>query len=122
MQETLRNTGLIPGSGRSPGGGHGNPLQYSCLENPIDRGAWRATVHRVTKSRTGLKRLSIHTPDSLEPTQADIQQKLEANKHYPISVESHAALSVILGNSLVVQCLAIGVFSAMDLGSTAGPN
>jgi len=40
----------IPGSGRSPGGGHGNPLQYSCLENPMDRGAWQATVHRVAKS------------------------------------------------------------------------
>ena len=43
----VRDMGLIPGSGRSPGGGHGNPLQYSCLENPMDRGAWRATVHRV---------------------------------------------------------------------------
>ena len=48
----VRDADLIPGSGRSPGGGHGNPLQYSCLENPMDRGAWRATVHRVTKSRT----------------------------------------------------------------------
>ena len=47
-----RDAGLIPGSGRSPGGGHRNPLQYSCLENPMDRGAWRATVHRVTKSQT----------------------------------------------------------------------
>ena len=46
---------LIPGSGRSPGGGHGNPLQYSCLENPMERGAWLATVHRVTKSQTQLK-------------------------------------------------------------------
>ena len=44
----------IPGSGRSPGEGNGNPLQYSCLENPMDRGAWWATVHRVTKSRTRL--------------------------------------------------------------------
>ena len=43
----IRYIGLIPGSGRSLGGGHGNPLQYSCLENPIDRGVWRATVHRV---------------------------------------------------------------------------
>ena len=43
---------LIPGSGRSPGGGHGNPLQYSCLENPMDRRAWQFTVHRVAKSRT----------------------------------------------------------------------
>ena len=47
-----RDTGLIPGSGRSPGGGHGNSLQYSCLENPMDRGAWGAIVHGVSKSRT----------------------------------------------------------------------
>ena len=44
----------IPGSGRSPGEGNGNPLQYSCPENPMDSGAWRATVHRVAKSRTRL--------------------------------------------------------------------
>ena len=50
--------GLIPGSGISPGGGHGNPLQYSCMENPMDRGAWWATVHGVAKSQTRLKRLS----------------------------------------------------------------
>ena len=50
----------ILGSGRSSGGGNGNPLQYSCLENPMDRGAWTATVHRVSKSRTRLKRLSTH--------------------------------------------------------------
>ena len=43
---------MIPGSGRSPGEGHGNPLQYSCLENPKDRGAWRAPVYRVKKSPT----------------------------------------------------------------------
>ena len=53
-----RDISLIPGSGRSPGGGHGNPLPFSCLENPMDRGAWWATVHKVAKSRTGLKRLS----------------------------------------------------------------
>ena len=44
----VRDPGLIPGSGRSPGGGHGNPLQYSFLENPMGRGAWKATVHSVT--------------------------------------------------------------------------
>ena len=44
----------IPGLGRSPGGGHGNPLQYSCLENLMDRGAWRATVHGAAKSQTRL--------------------------------------------------------------------
>ena len=48
----IRDLGLIPGPGRSPGEGNGNPLQYSCLENPMDKGAWRATVQRVTKSRT----------------------------------------------------------------------
>ena len=57
----IRNAGSIPGPGRSPGGGHDNPLQYSCLENPLDRGAWRATVHGVAKSGTQLKRLNIHT-------------------------------------------------------------
>ena len=55
------DAGLIPGLGRSPGGGHGNPFQYSCWKNPMDRGGWRATVHRVTKSWTQLKLLSTHT-------------------------------------------------------------
>ena len=45
----IRDAGSIPGLGISPGGGHGNPLQYSCLENPTDRGAWWATVHRVAE-------------------------------------------------------------------------
>ena len=48
----IKDTGSILGLGRSPGGGHGNPLQYSCLENPMDRGAWQAIVHRVAKSQT----------------------------------------------------------------------
>ena len=48
------DAGSIPGSGRSPGGGNGNPLQYSCLGNPMDRGAWRATVHGVAKDQTRL--------------------------------------------------------------------
>ena len=48
----IRNMGSIPGLGRFLGGGHGNPLQYSCLENPMDRRAWWVTVHRITKSRT----------------------------------------------------------------------
>ena len=53
--ENVRDAGSIPGLGRSPGGGNGNPLQCSCLENPMDRGAWQATVHRVSKSPTRLK-------------------------------------------------------------------
>ena len=47
--------GSVPASGKSPGVGKGNPLHFSCLENPMDKGAWQATVHRVTKSRTQLK-------------------------------------------------------------------
>ena len=56
-KESACNTGdpdSVPGLGSSPGGEHGNPLQYSCLENPLDRGAWRVTIHGVTKSRTRL--------------------------------------------------------------------
>ena len=48
----VRDWGLIPGSGRSPGAGHGNPLQYSCRENPMDRRVWWATIHAVAKSQT----------------------------------------------------------------------
>ena len=57
-----RGLGSIPGLGRSPGEGNGNPLQYSCLENPMDRGAWWPTVHRV-QSVTQLKQFSRHTRD-----------------------------------------------------------
>ena len=56
----MKTMDSIPGLERSPGGGHDYALQYSCLENPMDRGVWRATVHRVSKSWTQLKRLSIH--------------------------------------------------------------
>ena len=57
--------GLIPGSGRSPGNGNGNPLQYSYLENPMDRGAWWATVHGVAKSRTPLSDQNLLTEENL---------------------------------------------------------
>ena len=62
----IRDVGSIPESGRSPGGRHGNPLQYSCLENPMKRGAWQATVHGVTKSRTPLKGPSTHTHSTIK--------------------------------------------------------
>ena len=55
-----KRCGFDPGLGRSPGGGHGNSLSYFCLENPMDRGAWWSTVHRITKSGTWQKRLSMH--------------------------------------------------------------
>ena len=56
----IRDVGSIPGLGRSPGGVHGNLLQYSCLKNAMNRGAWRAMVLRAAKSHTWLKRLSTH--------------------------------------------------------------
>ena len=58
-----RDADSIPGLGRAPGGGHGNPLQYSCLENSMDRGVWRTTVLGISKSRSRLKQLSTHTVD-----------------------------------------------------------
>ena len=57
----IRDMGSIPGLGRFPGKGNGNPLQYSCLENPTDRGTWKATVHRVAQIQTRLTLLSTHT-------------------------------------------------------------
>ena len=57
----VRDLGSIPGPGRFPGGEHGNPPQYSCLENPMNRGNWQATILRVEKSQRLLKRLSAHT-------------------------------------------------------------
>ena len=60
----VKGTGSIPGSERFPGGGNGSPPQYSCVENPMDRGAWWATIHRVTKSRTRLKQLSMYMSQS----------------------------------------------------------
>jgi len=76
----IRDTSSIPGSGRSLGGGHGNPLQYSSLENPMDRGAWRATLLGVTKSRTRLKQLST---DAQEHPKVMLQISLERSCHGP---------------------------------------
>ena len=65
----IRDVGSVSGLGRSPGGGNGNPLQYSCLENLVDRGAWWAAVPGIAKSQAQLKRLHSATPGllSLEP-------------------------------------------------------
>ena len=75
--EDIEDVGSIPESGRSPGGGHGNPLQYSCRENPMDRGAWWATVHRVAQSWTRLKRLRMHNEWTKRSQEAVISSSLE---------------------------------------------
>ena len=86
----IRKTASIPGSGRSPGEGHGDPLQNSCLENPMDRGAWWATVHRVTKSWIRLKRLST-----------DAHRKFKSSvKGMNAMILSHAGVVYTEGNRL----------------------
>ena len=80
----VTDTGSIPGSGRSPGGGNGNPFRYSCLENPTDRGVWRATVHRVEKSQTGPRQFSSNRQHKeLEgcPTQGPALRELHPLLH-----------------------------------------
>ena len=72
--DNVGDVGWIPGSGRSPGGGHNNPLQYFCLKNPVDRGAWQAKVHRVAESDK-LKRLSRHTDEGMKPSMAVVFQE-----------------------------------------------
>ena len=74
------NPGLIPGWGRSPGEGHGNPLQYSCLENPMDREAWWDTIHRVAESQTQLKRFSTHRMGKWQPTPVLLPGKSHGQK------------------------------------------
>ena len=87
----IRNVDLIPGSGRSPGGRQGNPLQYACLENPLDRGAWQAMAHRVAKSRTCLKQLSIHGEKSQLPSP---DRKSETQRKEIVSTRSiHRGIS-----------------------------
>ena len=65
-EKKKKKSGLLPGSGRSPGEGNGNPLQYFCLENPMDGEAWWATVHEVAKSRTRLSNFTQGTSHSLQ--------------------------------------------------------
>ena len=63
-----RELASIPGLGRFPGGGHGNPPQYACLENPMDRGAWRATIYQVTKSQDMTLAAALRPPRELRPS------------------------------------------------------
>ena len=83
--------GLIPGSGRSPGEGNGNPLHYSCLENPMDGGAWLATVHGVTKSRTRLSDftflISIKTFSLISPCHFFLKKVDFTQSHFTINLE-----------------------------------
>ena len=92
------DAGLIPGLGRFPRDGHGNPLHCSCLENPMDRGAWWATVHRVTKSQTLLKLLSTHARSTHMHTQIqeDIAKVFLVTAVILLCVRLYVLLSILL--------------------------
>ena len=103
MQET-RNWDSIPSSGRYPVGGHGNPLQYSCLETPMDRWDWWATVHRVTKSWTLLKQFRMHTSllirHPIPPCPAGLRQRQKDEAGWPAGVRPlyrHSTCQVCTG-------------------------
>ena len=87
----------IPGSGRSPGGGHGNPLWYSCLENPTDRGTWRAAVCGVAKGQTRLKQLSTHTHTH---THTHTKKKWAIHPHSKSTIQD-----TVSGSPFVILCL-----------------
>ena len=83
--------GSIPGSGRSPGEGNGNPLQYSCLENPIDGGAWWATVHRVAKSQTRLSDFTFTFPEVLKNKQTEMNNIITEMRNILEGINSRIA-------------------------------
>ena len=91
--------GLIPGLGRSPGEGNGNPLQYSCLENPMDRGAWRATVHGVTKSWTQLSNFT-HTYFPTATMAAKFSNSFKMLRENSCQLEFCTAAAAAAGTSL----------------------
>ena len=91
------DAGLIPGLGKSPEEGSGNPLQYSCLENPMDRGAWWAIVHEVTKSQT---RLSMHTERSSNFFK--VTRERRARTHFSTGSSSPKAFSTIQHPSMLI--------------------
>ena len=93
----LRDAGSIPGPGRFPGGGHGNTLWYPCLENPMDRGAWQTTVHRVAKSQMWLKRLNTHK----QPVQDWVAEQ-EEDPQPKTSLSNDLHMLHLMGPNMVV--------------------
>ena len=107
----VRDTGSIPASGRSPGEGHGNSLQCSCLENPMDRRAWRAVAHRVSQSQTRLKQFSTH---------AYMHTGLEWGKGGTRTLLNHWVNSDLLKSLLLNRCNYVTIraqFSSVQLSS-----
>ena len=103
----IRDVGSIPGLGRFPGGGNGNPFQYSFLKNPMDRGAWWATVHWVAKSQTWLKRLSTHADGILKSSDMTLLTKVHMVKAMVFPVVMHRRKNWTLKKA---KCLRINAF------------
>ena len=99
----IRETGSVPGSGRSAGGGHGNSLQYSCLENPVDRRAWWATVHRVAKSQIGLKWLRIHNDKEREDGTLELRLLICPSVSQADEGLNKVELSTSVGNKISIN-------------------
>ena len=108
----IRDLGSIPGLGRSPGEGQHNPLQYPCLENPRDRGAWWATVHGIAKSQTRLKHLTYHArPPIFSPAPSFFPPSFPPTVPFPLSSSLPSLLpsfiqqfpSILLFQTLVLQ-------------------
>ena len=104
----VRDSGSIPGSGRSPGGGHGNPLQCSCLENPMDRGAWRVTVHRVAKKS-----------DTTEATACTMNKPLLKASHFMIDLAGYIEVNITC-NAFIIKVSYIFVTHISDSESITG--
>ena len=120
VAQTIKNlpanagdAGSIPGPGRSPGGGHGNPLQYSCLGNPMERGAWQGTVHGVTKSWTQLTP-SLSLTSRISPSQLGSTVLAVA----PVWVTTNPASSRLLRSA---SCLALGLVPDKPPASSREP-
>ena len=112
----VRDLGLIPGSGKSPGEGHSNPLQYSCLENPMDRGAWRVMVHRVTKSRTRLKRVSTDEQYSIVRIYHILFIHLSVDGHLSCFYSTSAvASSTITKHAAMNVCIQLFIWTYIDI-------
>ena len=106
--------GSIPGLGTLPGDGHGNPLQYPCLENPMDRGAWRATVHGVAKSRTRVKRQHARGPPGAG---ASSMSQAGQRRRRPRSQGSWPPLQCSLCDASIKVCVMLALSLAIRVNS-----